>query len=145
MLSATPSELLYCVRNCYGWAFSVCSLLCGYHSGHSQPVYPRVLPALWFGPTGSDRAFDSPHPGASFAPKCDEDPKCNAKCDFSCEDNPCRCSGEWGPYNLEIVDRVQIPATLAPGEYVLGWRWDCEESNQVWASCSDVTIAAPGV
>ena len=23
-----------------------------------------------------------------------------------------------------------------------GWRWDCEESNQVWASCSDVTIKA---
>ena len=24
----------------------------------------------------------------------------------------------------------------------VGWRWDCEESNQVWASCSDVTIKA---
>ena len=23
---------------------------------------------------------------------------------------------------------------------VLGWRWDCEESTQVWSSCSDVTI-----
>ena len=44
--------------------------------------------------------------------------------------------------NLEIVDRVAIPATLAPGEWVLGWRWDCEESNQIWQSCSDVTITA---
>jgi hypothetical protein len=44
--------------------------------------------------------------------------------------------------DLEIVDRVQIPATLAAGEYVLGWRWDCEESNQIWQSCSDVTITA---
>ena len=43
---------------------------------------------------------------------------------------------------LEIVDRVLIPADTAPGEYVLGWRWDCEESNQIWQSCSDVTITA---
>ena len=41
---------------------------------------------------------------------------------------------------LEIVDRVLIPADLPAGEYVLGWRWDCEESNQIWQSCSDVTI-----
>ena len=50
------------------------------------------------------------------------------------------CTGMWGPYNLEIIDRVRIPKTLEPGSYVLGWRWDCEESNQIWASCSDVQI-----
>jgi hypothetical protein len=38
--------------------------------------------------------------------------------------------------------RAQIPEGLAAGQYVLGWRWDCEESNQIWQSCSDVTIAA---
>ena len=42
----------------------------------------------------------------------------------------------------EIVDRIKIPAGLKPGDYVLGWRWDCEESNQIWASCSDITIVA---
>jgi len=41
---------------------------------------------------------------------------------------------------LEIVDRVLIPEDILPGEYVLGWRWDCEESNQIWQSCSDVSI-----
>ena len=46
----------------------------------------------------------------------------------------------WGPYNLLIVDTVKIPDNLVPGEYVLGWRWDCEESTQIWASCSDVKI-----
>ena len=25
--------------------------------------------------------------------------------------------------NLEIVDLVQIPAHIAPGKWVLGWRW----------------------
>ena len=43
----------------------------------------------------------------------------------------------WG---IEIVDTVALPAELPSGEYVLGWRWDCEESNQIWTSCSDVTI-----
>eukprot|EP00656_Telonema_subtile_P018076 TRINITY_DN19740_c0_g4_i1.p1 TRINITY_DN19740_c0_g4~~TRINITY_DN19740_c0_g4_i1.p1 ORF type:complete len:386 (+),score=67.28 TRINITY_DN19740_c0_g4_i1:61-1218(+) len=42
--------------------------------------------------------------------------------------------------SLEIVDQLVIPKDLPAGEYVLGWRWDCEESNQIWQSCSDVTI-----
>jgi hypothetical protein len=41
---------------------------------------------------------------------------------------------------MEIVDQLRIPADLPKGDYVLGWRWDCEESTQVWASCSDVVI-----
>ena len=44
--------------------------------------------------------------------------------------------------DLEIVDEVHVPEDVAPGRYVLGWRWDCEESNQIWASCADVTIVA---
>lgn len=48
------------------------------------------------------------------------------------------CSGDWTGGML--VDRVQIPGWLTPGEYVLGWRWDCEETAQVWANCADVTI-----
>lgn len=49
------------------------------------------------------------------------------------------CSGDWT--GGVIVDVVRIPVDVAPGDYVLGWRWDCEESTQVWASCADVTIA----
>ena len=30
-----------------------------------------------------------------------------------------------------IEDTVIIPKDLAPGKYVLGWRWDCEETAQV--------------
>lgn len=46
--------------------------------------------------------------------------------------------------HMEIIDRVQIPHDLPTGEYVLGWRWDCEESNQIWQSCSDVSIVQDG-
>ena len=33
-----------------------------------------------------------------------------------------------------------LQADIEPGEYVLGWRWDCEETTQIWQSCSDITI-----
>ena len=49
------------------------------------------------------------------------------------------CSGDWT--GGVIVDRVRIPATLPAGEYVLSWRWDCEETAQIWAACADVTIS----
>ena len=31
---------------------------------------------------------------------------------------------------LAIVDTLKLPADLATGEYVLQWRWDCEETAQ---------------
>lgn len=52
------------------------------------------------------------------------------------------CTGEWGPYNMEIVDKIIIPKDVAAGEWVLNWRMDQEESNQIWQSCSDVTITS---
>lgn len=54
--------------------------------------------------------------------------------------NQYSCTGMWGPYNLEIVDRVVIPDNIPTGKYVLGFRWDCEESNQIWQSCSDINV-----
>jgi hypothetical protein len=35
------------------------------------------------------------------------------------------------PSELSIVDTVRLPADLAAGHYILGWRWDCEETAQV--------------
>ena len=48
------------------------------------------------------------------------------------------CSGDWT--NGQIVDKVYIPTDLEPGAWVVGWRWDCEETTQVWSSCADVQI-----
>merc|ERR1711871_97191 len=50
------------------------------------------------------------------------------------------CSGWYGPDNLEVVDAVRIPSTLKAGKYVVQWRWDCEESAQIWMQCADVTV-----
>jgi len=42
---------------------------------------------------------------------------------------------DWG-----ILDLVEIPKDIEAGEYLLGWRWDCEESTQVWENCADIII-----
>lgn len=39
-----------------------------------------------------------------------------------------------------ISDKVIIPADLEEGEYMLGWRWDCEESTQIWQNCADIIL-----
>jgi len=81
--------------------------------------------------------------GASFEPACEESDECKRTSRAPGDaHNPCRCSGDGigDLATLEMVDVVHIPESLEPGEWVLGWRWDCEESTQVWSSCSDVTI-----
>ena len=42
-----------------------------------------------------------------------------------------------------MLDVVKVPADLPAGEYVLGWRYDCEATAQVWSNCADVTLVPP--
>lgn len=70
--------------------------------------------------------------GKGFAPPCK----------YPIPPKFCQGMQDAGGDRLEIVDRVRIPAGLPSGDYVLGWRWDCEESNQIWSSCSDVTVVS---
>jgi hypothetical protein len=51
-------------------------------------------------------------------------------------------SGSFGRFNYYFVDQLQVPAAIDAGEYTLSWRWDCEETPQVWNSCADITITA---
>ena len=53
------------------------------------------------------------------------------------------CTGEWGPYNMEIVDMIEIDANLPAGKWVLNWRMDQEESNQIWQSCAGAAPESP--
>lgn len=46
-------------------------------------------------------------------------------------------------FNVNVVDLVKIPSDLPPGEYVLSWRHDCEQTAQVWAACADITVTSP--
>merc|ERR1711972_213494 len=46
-------------------------------------------------------------------------------------------------FDFGIVDKVRVPNVPA-GEYVLSFRWDSEQTPQVWNSCADVTIKTSG-
>jgi hypothetical protein len=48
------------------------------------------------------------------------------------------CTGEW-INNITMYDQLLVPS-VTPGDYVLGFRWDCEGSAQVWQACADITI-----
>ena len=39
-----------------------------------------------------------------------------------------------------IEDELVVPTDIDAGDYVLGWRWDCEQTTQIWSTCSDITI-----
>jgi len=39
-----------------------------------------------------------------------------------------------------IKDLVKVPESLKPGRYVLSFRWDCQQSPQVWFSCANIDI-----
>ena len=47
------------------------------------------------------------------------------------------CSGvDWSGF--AVRDLVKIPPTLNPGKYILGFRYDCEATAQVWSNCKSV-------
>ena len=37
-------------------------------------------------------------------------------------------------------DVVEVPKNLAPGDYVLSFRWDCLSSPQIWSACANIKI-----
>lgn len=48
---------------------------------------------------------------------------------------------EDGFHDYSIVDKVIIPADLPAGDYLFSWRWDCEQTFQIWQNCADVKIS----
>lgn len=42
-----------------------------------------------------------------------------------------------------LVDQLQIPTELPLGEWILGFRWDCEQTPQVWQQCASINVVAP--
>jgi hypothetical protein len=66
-------------------------------------------------------------------------------CFSGCGDGKSACSKEDQEFEEEkfkfnIIDRVVIPEHLPAGQYMLSFRWDCEQTPQIWAQCADVTI-----
>ena len=54
---------------------------------------------------------------------------------------------EWAQINVPhhgahwiFKDLIEIPEDIEPGVYVLSFRWDCQNSPQVWNSCANIQI-----
>eukprot|EP00038_Savillea_parva_P017602 m.21074 g.21074 ORF g.21074 m.21074 type:complete len:358 (+) comp3855_c0_seq1:52-1125(+) len=77
--------------------------------------------------------FSDAHTAVQFQPPCNE------TVDRTQNDTG-HCSGRF-PYDVSIVDLLKVPEDIAPGPYVLGFRYDCEATAQVWSSCADIVIA----
>jgi len=89
----------------------------------------------------SSTLFPAPAPGAFGYG--------GAACNFEHRDyaaHPrCNCTNQMfadHTFDFSIVDQVRVPDT--PGEYVLSWRHDSEQTPQVWQNCADVRIAEKG-
>lgn len=47
-------------------------------------------------------------------------------------------------WHWSVVDRMQVPEDMEPGDYLLSLRWDCEQSDQVFQNCADIEIVING-
>ena len=45
-------------------------------------------------------------------------------------------------HRLSIIDRVEVPTNLGTGLFTVSFRYDCEQTPQVWNTCGDVEIVA---
>ncbi len=68
---------------------------------------------------------------------------------------PCRCDNPpnhpWGRtafpipehaagyHDDTVLDVVKVP-NVKPGKYIVGFRYDCDATAQVWSNCADITI-----
>lgn len=114
-----------------------------------------------------DRAYDTcggplpPVPGLDYGSQWNTQVNCYAKCagSVSSKEAPGHCPDQtqfavshpslrvysgFGKslWEWSVLDRVRVPADIPLGDYVVSWRWDCEESAQVWQNCADVTVVA---
>ena len=103
--------------------------------------FAEPLPGLSGFYTSYHRCLDGEVLGERANDVCAGDDTCpesgaveDETCKFGCE-----CSRAM-MLEVNIVDRVDIPATLQPGHYLVSWRWDAEQSPQVWQNCGDVDI-----
>jgi len=69
-------------------------------------------------------------------------PSCKREGSDGCDEewfDPPVANMSWADYL--IIDKVRVPSL--PGKYVLGWRYDCERTAQIWLGCSNVQILGP--
>ena len=43
-------------------------------------------------------------------------------------------------FGFNIMDEVVVPDDIEVGDYVLSFRWDCEQTSQIWTACANINI-----
>lgn len=108
------------------------------------PIYPSCGSPVEPGPPPGSDAW---HNWISCSSRCDgsrrEDfllPSCPAGTAQFPEPVPGLSSFENLTWDWSIMDLVSVPLNFEPGDYLLSWRWDCEQTWQVWQNCADIKI-----
>jgi len=83
------------------------------------------------GTPGSDCSRCDNNAQPAFEPFCGDHEAPGSNGDGACEGN------EGG---AAVLDFLEIPSDLPAGDYVLGFRYDCEATAQVWSNCADITL-----
>lgn len=95
----------------------------GCDAGCLQPQFESPIPGLWGnGPSNGCAGCD---------PLCGNNRTCNQQ----------HCGKVM---DFQIVDKIKVPQ-LPEGEYVVSFRWDCEQTPQIWSQCSNVKITSSTV
>lgn len=90
----------------------------GCDDGCDQPQFESPIPGLW---------GNGPSNGCSG-------------CDKTCGNNMTCNEQHCGPVmDFQIVEKVRVP-DLPTGDYALSFRWDCEQTPQIWAQCANIKI-----
>merc|ERR1712217_654185 len=66
-------------------------------------------------------------------------PKDDGRCSSKGAANACSCHE--GPGTL-LRDRVKLPDNFVSKHTLIGFRWDCEDTPQLWLHCADISIVA---
>ena len=97
----------------------------------SQPSYPKYYQSYWNGTQPLPKGPESCATGTQFPVAFNAVGSHGYGQDMF---------GRTKEYMWAIVDKVQLPKVT--GDYVLRWRWDQEQTPQIWSHCADVTIVA---
>ena len=88
------------------------------------------------GNCSSGHCLPCPETAGSDCSRCDNPPRHS----WGSYSFPPPCGEDCMSLNPGIVDQVRVPADLKPGKYVLGFRYDCDASSQVWQNCADLQL-----
>lgn len=78
-----------------------------------------------------------PESAGSDCSRCDNPPRHP----WGTSSFPLPCDAACMAERPAVLDVVKVPM-VPPGKYVVGFRYDCDATSQVWSNCADITIEA---